>query len=47
MIRFEVQCLYPKAYYLSKARKSKDGFTDLFSAMLSDDTSASIINNYF
>lgn len=47
VIRFEVQCLYPKAYYLSKALKSKDGFTDLFSAMLSDDTSASIINNYF
>lgn len=47
VIRFEVQCLYPKAYYLSKALRNKEGFTDLFSEMLSDDTSANIINTYF
>lgn len=47
VIRFEVQCLYQKAYYLSKELRNKSGFTDIFSEMLSDDTSASIINKYF
>jgi hypothetical protein len=47
IIRFEIQCLYPKAYYMSKALKGRDGFTDLFSEMLSDDTSAGIVCNYF
>lgn len=47
VIRFEVQCLYPKAYYMSRALKNREGFTNLFSEMLSDDTSARIINNYF
>lgn len=47
VIRFEVQCLYAKTYYLSKQLRNKEGFTNLFSEMLSDDTSSSIINNYF
>lgn len=47
VIRFEVQCLYQKSYYLSKAIRNRDGFTNLFSEMLSDDTSSGIINNYF
>lgn len=47
VIRFEVQCLYTKAYYLSKELRNKNGFTNIFSEMLSDDTSAGIINKYF
>lgn len=47
VIRFEVQCLYQKSYYLSKTIRNRDGFTNLFSEMLSDDTSSGIINNYF
>jgi len=47
IIRFEVQCLYPKAYYMSKAIRNRDGFTNLFSEMLSDETSTGIIVKYF
>ena len=47
VIRFEVQCLYPKVYYMAKALRGKDGFTGLFTAMLSDETSTGIIVNYF
>lgn len=47
VIRFEVQCLYQKAYSMSKELRNKNGFTNIFSEMLSDDTSAGIINKYF
>lgn len=47
VIRFEVQSLYPKVYYMSKALRNRDGFTNLFSEMLSDHASAGIIVKYF
>lgn len=47
VIRFEVQCLYSKANCLSNVFRKRDGFTNIFSEMLSSDTSAEIINKYF
>jgi len=47
VIRFEVQCLYPKVYTMSRVARGRPRLDDLFHEMLSDEVCASVIHSYF
>lgn len=47
VIRFEIQCLYPKVYSMSKLIRDSAEFYNVKDEMLSDDVSTTIIRNYF
>lgn len=49
LIRFEVQCKYPKVYVMSRNIKNKSGCSnsDMINEMVSDDICHSVIQKYF
>ena len=47
VIRFELQCKYPKVYSLRKIIKNKTGAFPLIQEMLSDDIAETIITKYY
>ena len=47
LLRFEVQCKYPKMYRMTKELKKDGELLDLISSILSEDTCADIIAKYF
>jgi hypothetical protein len=48
VIRFEIQCKYPKVYYMSRVIKNDEEYEniELINAMLSDDISENLIRKY-
>lgn len=47
VIRFEIQCLYPKVQYMQKQIKGCDDFEDKMAVMLSDEFCTNILKSYF
>ncbi len=47
VVRFEIQCKYPKVYSMGKIIKSRTGTFPLIQEMLSDDLARTIITKYY